>query len=110
MKFSRWLVLAVLVLAMGVPWFVGCTFNGVPFSVDKQVSVPANTTVAFVVPADAPAFVYGVKLDPSKLFKANEIKEKSVLTGPWFVVCGAQYAGYTNNVVARTNDLTAAKQ
>lgn len=104
------LLVVVLVSALS-----GCNWDGkIPFTVDQKVSVPAGQEINFTTPSDAPAFVYGVKLDPSKLFTAGQVEDKSVLTGPWYIVCGAKYAGYTNlavptvvitNVVVVTNSV-----
>jgi len=110
MRIRMFVSLLVVVLVSALS---GCTWEGkIPFTVDQKVSVPAGQEIQFVTPSDAPAFVYGVKLDPTKLFKADQVEDKSVLTGPWYIVCGAKYAGYTNiqpasvtitNVVVITN-------
>lgn len=99
------LVSVVAVLSMLI---TGCTLSGkLPFEVDQKVSIPVASKVSFVTPSDAPGYVYGVKLDPSKLFTANQVEDKSVLTGPWYIVCGATYAGYTNTlpVLVITNEI-----
>ena len=90
----------MVLVAAFIGFVTGCDLNGkLPFSVEQSTMIPPGSIVAFNTPSNSTAYVYGVKLDPDKLLKQSGIHEKSVLTGPWYIVCGAQFAGYSNGFV-----------
>jgi hypothetical protein len=90
------LLIGLFALVLGC----GCNITTrVPLTLDTKVKIPPQSKVEFQTWVSDGA-VYGVKFDPSKMLsdasKTNEASTKSVWTGPWYLVCGAQLV--TNNV------------